>query len=81
YPDFDTLIQQIATKFEVQVQQQPLTQKQHKGHASIRCYFNHGTPQKTALAAATLAQATSPIIIKMINHRQTQLFDELFSKG
>ncbi|CAF5192999.1 unnamed protein product, partial [Rotaria magnacalcarata] len=40
YPDFDTLIQQIATKFEVQVQQQPLTQKQHKGHASIRCYFN-----------------------------------------
>ncbi|CAF3679582.1 unnamed protein product [Rotaria socialis] len=81
YPDFDTLIQQIATKLEVQVQQQALTQKQHKGHASIRCYFNHGTPQKTALAAATLAQATSPIIIKMINHRQAQLFDELFSKG
>ncbi|CAF4787695.1 unnamed protein product [Rotaria sp. Silwood1] len=83
YPDFDTLIQQIANKFEIQVEQQPIDQKQQKGRSNggIRCYFNHGTPQKTALAAAMLAQATSPIIIKMINHRQKQLFDELFSTG
>ncbi|CAF2782001.1 unnamed protein product [Rotaria sp. Silwood2] len=82
YPDFDTLIQQIANQFEIQVQQQPIDQKQQKGRSSgIRCYFNHGTPQKTALAAAMLAQATSPIIIKMTNHRQKQLFDELFSTG
>ncbi|CAF3939431.1 unnamed protein product [Rotaria sordida] len=81
YPDFDTLVQQVANQFEIQVQQQSIDQKQQKGRGGIRCYFNHGTPQKTALAAAMLAQATSPIIIKMTNHRQKQLFDELFSTG
>ncbi|CAF4277253.1 unnamed protein product [Didymodactylos carnosus] len=81
YPDFDTLVQQVASRFETQVQQQSVDQKQQKGRGAIRCFFNHGTPQKTALAAAMLAQATSPIIIKMTNARQKQLFDELFLNG
>ncbi|CAF1005352.1 unnamed protein product, partial [Didymodactylos carnosus] len=81
YPDFDILIQQVANQFETQVQQQSIDQKQQKGRGTIRCFFNHGTPQKTALAAAMLAQATSPIIIKMTNDRQKQLFDELFSNS
>lgn len=81
YPDFDKLIQQIAKQFEVQVQQQPIDQKQKTGQNPIRCFFNHGTPQKTALAAAMLAQSTAPIIIKMTNERQKQLFEELFCLG
>jgi len=81
YPDFDALVQQIAKQFEIQVQQQPIDQKQLNGRGPIRCFFNQGTPQKTALAAAMLAQATSPIIIKMTNERQKQLFDELFTTG
>ncbi|UJR13608.1 hypothetical protein I4U23_000621 [Adineta vaga] len=78
YPDFETLIQQIAKQFEIQVHQQSIHQKQQKFRGAIRCFFHGGVPQKTALAASMLAQATSSIIIKITNDRQKQLFDELF---
>ncbi|CAF1411727.1 unnamed protein product [Adineta ricciae] len=81
YPDFDTLVAQIAKQFAVQVQQQPVVKRQPKGHAAVRCFFSNGSPQKTAAAAAMLSQATSPIIIKMTSDRQKQLFDELFSRN
>ena len=81
YPDFDQFIAQVASRFKSQVQQQHIDGKHAKGRGMIRCFFNHGTPQQTALAATMLAQATTPIIIKMSNDRQKQLFDELFSCG
>jgi len=79
YPDFDALVQQIAAKFEVQVQQQNVDKKQVNGQSPIRCFFNHGPPKKTAAAAAMLSQSTSPILIKINDERQKQLFDELFA--
>ena len=81
YPDFDSFIEQVATRFETQVQQQRIEGTDAKGRGMTRCFFNHGTPQKTAQAAAMLAQATTPIIIKTNNDRQKQLFDELFTCG
>ena len=81
YPDFDALLQKIADQFKTQVQQQPIDQKQINGRSPIRCFFNHGAPQKTAQAAMMLAQATAPIIIKLTDERQKQLFNELFSTG
>ena len=51
YPDFDTLVQQIANQFEVKVQQQPVDPKQPIGRSPVRCFFNHGTPQKNSLSS------------------------------
>ena len=81
YPDLNKLIQDIASQFETYVQQQPVDRKQTNSQSPIRCYFYHGTPQNTTLAASMLAQATAPIIIKMKHDREKKLFEELFSSN
>ena len=81
YPDFDQLLQQISDQFGTKVEQKTIDQKQINGRNPIRCFFNQGPPEKTALAARMLAQATEPIIIRLIDERQKQLFEELFSTG
>lgn len=73
YPNFSSFVDGIAKKFDVQAV------LQDKGSNVTRCFFNQGTPQKTALAATTLAQSTSPIIIRPKTHREIKLYDELFS--
>ena len=81
YPDFDNFVQQIATRFETNVKQQALDVNPSTGTVSIRYFFSHGTPKQTAAAAAMLAEATSPVIIKINDERQHDLFDELLSTG
>lgn len=83
YPNFTALVQQIAAKFESEVQQQSYEQKHHKNapNNDIRCIFSHAPPAKTALAAAMLAQITSPTIIRLTNDRQKRLFQELFDQN
>ena len=83
YPNFTALVQQIAAKFGTEVQQQPYEQKHHKNGTNndIRCIFSHAPPPKTALAAAMLAQITSPTSIKLTNDRQKRLFQELFDQN
>ena len=84
YPNFTEIVQQIATKFGTEVQQQVHEQKHGKpgtSNSDVRCIFSHASPPKTALAAAMLAQLTSPIIIKLTSDRQKRLFQELFKQN
>ena len=71
YPDFNTLLQQIADQFKTPVQQQPINQKRINGRNPVRCFFNHGIgiPQKTAQAATMFARATAPITIKPMSDK------------
>jgi hypothetical protein len=73
----------ICQQFDTEVQQQILEPKNYHGTEcdAIRCIFNTASPPKTALAAAMLAQATSPLVIKTSDCRQKYLFDELFEQN
>ena len=72
FPNFDELIQTIATQFGAQVEQHLIEEKRK------RCTFTHALPLKTASAATMLAQMTSPVIIQLTGDRQKRLFKELF---
>ncbi|CAF0845315.1 unnamed protein product [Adineta steineri] len=71
YSDFQQTIDRICEKFEVQVICKNIRD------FGKRCTFNHGSPQKTSLAASMLAQTFAPINIKLNTERQKQLFREL----
>ena len=75
YPDFAQTLQGICAKFEVKVKTKDIRD-------NGKCLtFNHGSPQKTSLAAAMLAQSFMPMNIKSTTTRQKELFEELHETG
>ncbi|CAF1444795.1 unnamed protein product [Adineta ricciae] len=82
YPYFDKLVENIAAQFDTHVEQQPFDQKRgnNGSDSDKRCIFSGAPPSETALAAAMLAQATSPIVIRITNERQKRLFSELLDE-
>ncbi|CAF3685159.1 unnamed protein product, partial [Adineta steineri] len=76
YPNFQQILDGICEKFKVQVKCKDIPKTSGK-----RCIFNHGSPQKTSLAASMLSQNFAPINIKLNTERQKQLFRELEEIG
>ncbi|CAF1690200.1 unnamed protein product, partial [Adineta ricciae] len=76
YPYFDKLVENIAAQFDTHVEQQPFDQKRgnNGSDSDKRCIFSDAPSSETALAAAMLAQATSPIVIRITSERQKRLF-------
>ncbi|CAF2799448.1 unnamed protein product [Rotaria sp. Silwood2] len=75
YPDFQRIVDSICNKFGVKITCKSIP------NFGKRCIFNHGTPQKTSLAASMLAQTCAPMNIKLTTDRQKQLFNELEEVG
>lgn len=80
YPNFDQLIASAAAQFGTQVKQHAVEQKNRTNTTDKRYLFTSASPFKTALAASMLAQATSPIVIKLNDERQKRLFHDLFDQ-
>ncbi|CAF1352924.1 unnamed protein product [Rotaria magnacalcarata] len=75
YPDFEEIINRICNKFGVKVKSKDIP------NFGKRCTFNHGSPQKTSLAASMLAQTFAPMNIRLNTDRQKALFNELEEVG